>query len=62
MLQDISSFEITGHWYTVAYDTTNPTSYAVFHEDNPIATFEHLPYDPMMKHEVEDLARKEITG
>ncbi|MEV1003440.1 hypothetical protein [Nonomuraea sp. NPDC050202] len=62
MLQDISSFAITGHPYTVAYDTLNPTSYTVLHEDNPIATFEHLPYTPELQQEVEDLAKKAITG
>ncbi|TYB71211.1 hypothetical protein FXF51_01885 [Nonomuraea sp. PA05] len=62
MLQDISSFQVTGHSYTVTYNLHDPSSYTILHEDIPIATFEHLPYSPELQQEVKDLARKAITG
>ncbi|MCF6467374.1 hypothetical protein FAF44_02955 [Nonomuraea sp. MG754425] len=62
MHHDISAFEVSGHSYTVAYDMRSPEKYTVFHEDNPIGTFTHLPYERALTQEVEDLARKTVLG
>ncbi|MEU7855229.1 hypothetical protein [Nonomuraea sp. NPDC049141] len=62
MIHNIATFKVTGHPYTVAYDTRQPSNYTIFHEDNAIGTFTHLPYTPALEQEVEDLARKQIVG